>query len=982
MNAEGSGDMSVSRAAEGELIARRRQLRAAWRQVLKSGATPDYEALVESALEAERESLRRELDQLARTYGTSPNNGAGPAATVDVPPPGAETAEIPAGPTGATAAVEATQDLPPAGDGATTDFVVSAPPPGEVTASFVPGRAAVPPEEVPAAAPSLAGYEILGVLGRGGMGVVYKARQPGLKRVVALKMIRAGDGAGEHELGRFRTEAEAAARLQHPNIVQVYAVGEHDGCPFLSLEYVDGGSLKDKLGGKPQPVEAAAQLVQVLAEAMEFAHHRHIIHRDLKPANIMLARPEGPGDTHSLSNKAPLVEELYGTPKIADFGLAKRLEEDTGQTHSGTILGTPSYMPPEQAMGQAKGVGPLADQYALGAILYELLTGRPPFQGATLLETLDQVRTQEPVPPSRLQPKVPRDLETTCLKCLQKEPAKRYANALELADDLRRFVAGEPIKARPVSVWERLRRWCWRNPWLAGLAGVALLLLLGMVIVWAVFTVRLSKEKAATTEANVQLGKANVQLGAEKKAAEEARDLAQDQRKLALQSLGSLVTTVQSKLKTRPDLQPLRRELLDIALEKLKQASPKTEARISLNDGVLAARQFELGLLLWEEGETAKAGEAFGQAEAIYAAQARADPEDPMPRAMQAQVLMWLGRVALRQNGRAADARAYYARADALLADIEKGPPHEKPSPADVKNLRADALVTLGANTVNEDPRAALDYYRAALRLRQELADLDNSEGARAQLARMYVLVGGLEFGQGNVKAAEELGTRAVEIRRQLADATPDDAQRQRDLAGARLRLGGLYLRTGRPEQAAREYRPAADALDQVAKEDPKNVHLQEDLARARYDEGTAALRWGDGPRAAEKFAASLKIREALAGKSQDVSVQKELMLSLARCGEDRRAADIARRLREKYGDDAGQLYDVACCYAICAGPATANAKARTQYRDLALDVLEQAVERGYRDAGNMETDPDLDAVRDEPRVKELLKKLRAPAPK
>jgi serine/threonine-protein kinase len=940
MNSDGTGDTDVSRSAEAELLTRRRQLRAAWQLALRSGVPPDLDALVQSALEAERKSLRRELDQLALAYRSD-------AATAAPQP--------------------ATEELPPAAGDATTDFS---------------GGAAAAAEEGPAAGTSLAGYTILGVLGRGGMGVVYKARQAGLKRVVALKMILSGEGAGRQELARFRVEAEAAARLQHPNIVQVYAVGEHNGCPFLSLEYVDGGSLREKTEGKPQPVREAAELVQVLAEAMAFAHQRKVVHRDLKPANILLARPAEPEETHSPSGKAPLAEGLYGTPKIADFGLAKRLEEDAGQTHSGAILGTASYMPPEQAMGQTREVGPLADQYALGAILYELLTGRPPFQGATLLETLDQVRTQEPVPPSRLQPKVPRDLETICLKCLQKEPGKRYAGCLELADDLRRFVAGEPIKARPVSAPERLRRWCWRNPWLAGLTGLALASLLAAIVIWAVLTVRLSEEKAATAEANVQLGQANVQLAKEKRDAEEARDLAQDQRKLALQSLGTLVTTVQKELKTRPDLQPLRRKLLDIALEDLKQASPKTDARISLNDGVLAARQFELGLLLWEEGETAKAGEAFGQAEAIYAAQARADPEDPMPRAIQAQVLMWLGRVALRQNGRAADARAYYARADALLADIEKGPPHEKPSPADVKNLRADAQVTLGANLVNEDPRAALDYYRTALRLRQELADLDKGEGARAQLARMYVLVGGLELGQGNVKAAEELGTQAVEIRRQLADAKPDDAQRQRDLAGARLRLGGLYLKTGRPEQAARECQPAADALDRLVKEDPKNVPLKEDLARALYDVGTVALRQGDGPLAAEKFAACLKVREALAGKSKDVSVQKELMLALARCGEHRRAADIARRVVEQSADDAGQLYDVACCYAICAGPATADEKARQQYAALALDTLEQAVARGFRDVGNMETDPDLDALRDQSRVKALVDRLRAAAPK
>ncbi len=250
----------------------------------------------------------------------------------------------------------------------------------------------------------VAGYEILGLLGQGGMGVVYKARQRGLNRIVALKMISAGVHHGSVNLARFRSEAVAVADLQHPNIVQIYEVGEDQGQPFFSIEYIAGGSLAKKIDGTPQPPRSAAQLVQALAGGMEYAHQRGIIHRDLKPANVLLTET--------------------GEPKVSDFGLVKRLEDDAGQTQSGSILGTPSYMAPEQAEGKIKEIGPRSDLYALGGILYELLTGRPPFRAATVLDTLQQVRTHEPIPPSQFEPKIPRDLETICLKCLQKDPAK------------------------------------------------------------------------------------------------------------------------------------------------------------------------------------------------------------------------------------------------------------------------------------------------------------------------------------------------------------------------------------------------------------------------------------------------------------------------------------------------------------------------------------------------------------------------------
>jgi WD40 repeat protein len=307
------------------------------------------------------------------------------------------------------------------------------------------------------------GYEVLGVLGRGGMGIVYKARQDGLNRLVALKMIQPA-GTGPDDLARFRREAEAAAQLQHPNIVQVHAVGECEGRPYFSLEFVDGGSLAQKAAAGPLPPEQAARLVETVARAAHAAHQRGIVHRDLKPANILLTAD--------------------GTPKIADFGLAKRLDVQVDQTQLGLILGTPSYMAPEQAQGHSHDLGPAADVYALGAVLYELLTGRPPFQAATVLVLLEQVRAQEPVAPTRLQPRLPRDLETICLQCLRKEPRKRYASALDLADDLRRFLNGEPIRARPAGAWERAVKWARRRPAVAALAAaVVLVAALGFALV-------------------------------------------------------------------------------------------------------------------------------------------------------------------------------------------------------------------------------------------------------------------------------------------------------------------------------------------------------------------------------------------------------------------------------------------------------------------------------------------------------------------
>jgi serine/threonine protein kinase len=320
------------------------------------------------------------------------------------------------------------------------------------SATFVETPARQPEREFP----SIAGYEILGVLGRGGMGRVYKSRHLNLNRLVALKVILDDADADPERVARFREEAKAIARLQHPNIVQIYEVGEHNGHPFLCLELVEGGSLREHMRGTPLSAPRAARLVETLARAVHAAHQQGVIHRDLKPANILLAPPD-------FMTAHPGAMDGW-VPKITDFGLAKKSDESVGLTLSGAVMGTPKYMAPEQAAGRSRDIGPASDTYALGVILYELLTGRTPFHGSTM-EVLDQVRHAAPLPPRRIEPEIPASLETICLKCLEKEPAKRYSSAAALAADLRRFLENKPILARPIGPFGHVVLWARRNRW-------------------------------------------------------------------------------------------------------------------------------------------------------------------------------------------------------------------------------------------------------------------------------------------------------------------------------------------------------------------------------------------------------------------------------------------------------------------------------------------------------------------------------------
>src|SRR6516225_2414070 len=373
--------------------------------------------------------------------------------------------------------------------------------PGLVTSQDADAIAPVPPA---AGLPQIPGYDVEAVLGQGGVGVVFGARDLRLGRPVAIKMLLAGAYAGPHERERFQREAEAVAGLCHANIVQIYEVGDHEGRPYFTMEFVDGGSLAQKLGATPQPVRWAAELVASLAEAVSVAHRAGIVHRDLKPGNILLT--------------------AEGTPKISDFGLARRLKGEGDLTWTGTVVGTPSYMAPEQASDTAGPVGPATDVYGLGAVLYEILTGRPPFRGGSALETVRKVLSEEPVPPSQLNPHVPRDLETVCLKCLQKEPHRRYTSAVALADDLRRYLLGEVVEARPVGPLERAGKWIRRNKWVASLSAAAVFTLVAGTVVSLLFGIE-ARRKADDLEQQT------IQLQEQTRAAQENARRAEDNEK-------------------------------------------------------------------------------------------------------------------------------------------------------------------------------------------------------------------------------------------------------------------------------------------------------------------------------------------------------------------------------------------------------------------------------------------------------------------
>ncbi len=858
--------------------------------------------------------------------------------------------------------------------------------------------------------PVVAGYEILGELGRGGMGVVYKALQTKLNRIVALKMVLAGAHAGKDQLARFNLEAQAVAHLQHPNIIQIYEVGEHSGLPYFSLEFIDGGSLSDKTEGKPQEPLEAADMIERLARAMQHAHEHGIVHRDLKPMNVLLMRD--------------------GTPKITDFGLAKRLEgESSSQTRSGAILGTPSYMAPEQAMGEIEKIGPLTDVYALGAMLYELVTGRPPFLAATPMDTVIQVTKDEPVPPTQLQPKLPRDVETICLKCLQKEQLKRYTSAGELADDLHRFLQGETILARPVSTPERLWRWCRRNPRTASLsAAVAILLLFSSIVSSAAYLQirqqksEIERERNSAVEAR-NLAQQNAELARQKAEDEKiARDLADksaeaalkaqleaeenakvavDQGSLAINTLYNVVTKVQNQLREQPGagMQKLRQDLLSDAMQGLRNVV-NTATGSAIVGRTRAAAFQRMGDIARELGNSEEALTHYRESQTIIEGMYRQNPELIANVFNLGTILEKLGDVSSQLEDLSI-ARDYYRRSlehRLVLRQMELKDP--KVTAKMVSDSLGRAYLKQGELALSVgDPPSAWNSIQQYLELQEGkrfdsvVAVLTASKQEKG-LTKSYpsgfvMLLGQLSFRLNEPNTACEFYEIGVRMNEESLNRNPFDHNLRRSVASAYGALGDLELQQEEPDLAKSHYLRAYEIYQAILAEDPETAVNRRNASMSHYRLATVALVIEDNTAAQHHFEECLKLRDELA-KADPRNSHKliDLMISLSRCGRHKEAADMAERLCPRAEQDPSILFNIACGYALCfgavaegrqnGGELTADDRtSQASYTASALNAIDQAIQQGYRDVVGLERDPDLAPIRSNPQFIQFITSLK-----
>jgi tetratricopeptide (TPR) repeat protein/tRNA A-37 threonylcarbamoyl transferase component Bud32 len=697
------------------------------------------------------------------------------------------------------------------------------------TVAYPGGSAACPP------AVAIPSYEILGELGRGGMGVVYRARHLQLNRVVALKMLREVALDSPQLQARFQIEAEAVASLQHPNVVQIYEVGESGGCPFLAMEFVEGGSLQDRLRSSlPSPHEAA-EIVQALAGAAHSAHQRGIIHRDLKPANVLLTQT--------------------GVPKLTDFGLAKRFGEKDGQTQTGAIVGTPSYMAPEQAFARTGAIGPPADVYALGAVLYACLTGHPPFEAPTILEILEDVRSREPVPPARLRPGVPRDLETICLKCLHKEPARRYASAEKLSEDLRRFLCREPIKARPVGPLERLRLWAKRRPSAAALVLVLFLAAVGTVAGVVRYQVRLQVERSA----------------------------AEKSFRMALRAVDKMLSEVaEEELAAEPRSEQKRRRLLSQTLAFYQELLQDRGGDPVVRQETGRAYR-RLGDILRLLGQNAEAQDAYQQAIGVLSDLAAKSPSAPEPRADLAESHNWLGEL-LRTTGRSDDARAAYQNAQRLQDELIARYPDVPGYRMGLARTHYNRGILLKDKGAFADARG--EFRQAIDTLCELVGEYPDQSEYRQHLARSYLNLGPVLRQLRESAAAESVYTEAIRQFRTLNEKDPYKPDYRHELGAACNNLGNLLAVTGRAKEAQSCHGEAVELFGKLVAEHPDVPVYRIELANSRNSLGAVLAGGKDWAGARREWDLARGLLQELVTRSPDVATyQADLGRTLGNLG-------------------------------------------------------------------------------------------------
>jgi tetratricopeptide (TPR) repeat protein/tRNA A-37 threonylcarbamoyl transferase component Bud32 len=677
-----------------------------------------------------------------------------------------------------------------------------------------------PAEEVPLG--TWEHYELLEEIGRGGMGVVYKARDRKLNRLVALKMIRAGSQADAEQVMRFLTEAEAVAQLQHANIVPIFEVGRCNGLPYFTLELIGGGSLAHKLRGGPLSAATAARLLEQLAQGIHAAHQRGIVHRDLKPDNVLLAED--------------------GTPKITDFGLAKRVEVGDGLTVTGAIMGTPSYMAPEQALGKTKSkeVGPPADIYALGAILYEMLTGRPPFRAESTLDTLQQVLNQEPVPPTRLQPRVSRDLETICLKCLRKEPGQRYASALALSEDLQRFAAGKPILARPIGRLRRLARWARRAPLAAALLGAFLMAL-----------------ASGLTAAGVLWWRAEANLSEARRQYSRAEESARDARAAVEQMLSEVG---EERLKNIPEMEPVRRALLEKAAVFYEKFLQERGDDPAVREE--AARSYgRVGLINQQLGHLQESEAAYQQSIALKRQLVEGSPDEPRYRqSLAATYFSGLGHLYLHSQ--------QYDKAEAPLRaglEILESLTAEYPLVAEYQIDLADCYNNLASLYLEmRQLDRAEKAHRESLTMRDQLARTHPGDaGYQDKVAGSHNNLGLVYRDLGRFDEAETALHDALAIWNILVRNHPRTLSYQEALGLCHQNLGWLYLHyLSQPSKAARALQDSLKVRERLAREHPALIDYQGNLAQTYQALAMAYGRLGQPAKVEETHLKVLQIME------------------------------------------------------------------------------------------------------------------------
>jgi tetratricopeptide (TPR) repeat protein len=849
--------------------------------------------------------------------------------------------------------------------------------------------------------PRVPGYELLGEIGRGGMGVVFRARQTAPSRLVALKVILEGRFASELDRLRFANEAELVAALAHPNIVPILEVGQHDGLPYFTMPLLLGGSLA---AAQPHPAgdpRSVASLVAEVAAAVHHAHQRGILHRDLKPANILL--------------------DEEGRPHVTDFGLAKRVHEGRGLTATGAIMGSPGYMSPEQASGEPGAVTTASDVYGLGAVLYALLTGRAPFEESSIRETIARLNEEPPEPPSRLNREVPSPLDQICLKCLEKEPARRYASAEALAADLRRWLAGEPILARPEPLAERTRRWVRRRRTaVAACAAAVLVAMIGLAVVLAVQV------------------KANHELSA-------ANDRAEARFDLAMKAIRQFHTGVSEDfLLKEPQFHALRARLLDGAREHLGKLEDLLADQTDRHSRrALAGAYEDLAALTDQIGSQTDALGLRRRGLAIRRELALDPRADVETRTDVARSLLAIGSLLFR-TGHADDALAAYEEARTRLEETRRsaGRPHDlRTELATCDHLTGDLLLAKGRLA------EAGSWYRKAraIRLSQQ-SDPTSGTESRGALAETELAIGLVFWQAGRPSKAVDSFEKArallemmvqdrpadTSLRRRLAHCynaigyplhalgksdealksfeaaramlvtlvrdNPNVGEFRRELAVSETQIGTLLCDSGRWSEALEPYRRAQGLMEELAKVNPDVVEIRNDLARSYSQIGRVLGTVGQPVAALASSEKARLLREALVAANPDVTAYRsDLAVTLGNIGAlrreagqftqavtgFRRAISLLDGLGLEYRTPEDD-YNLVCYHSSLAGLADRPGSGLTagdgrQEADRAMDDLRRAASGGFRMLALMSTDHDLDPLRSRPDFRMLMMDLTFP---